>query len=152
MGVVAAVTGVFAALIPVVAGIVLEGVPSALTLVGIVLAIVAVVLVSRVSDARADPQALLRVDRRPRDRPFSVFVAQVSDGHAFGPLALIRLVEAMLIGVVVLVTGAVWRPAPRFVSAMARVGVLDMAGNGSSSWPCRAGPSRWLPSCPPSTR
>ena len=48
MGVVAPVTGVLAALIPVVAGIVLEGVPSALTLVGIVLAIVAVVLVSRV--------------------------------------------------------------------------------------------------------
>ena len=61
---------------------------------------------------------------------FSVFVAQVSDGHAFGPLALIRLVEAVLIGVVVLVTGAVWRPERRFVPAMAGVGVLDMAGNG----------------------
>ena len=53
MGVVAPVTGVMAALIPVAAGIVLEGVPPPLVLVGIALAIVAVVLVSRVSDAAA---------------------------------------------------------------------------------------------------
>ena len=131
MGVVAPVTGVLAALIPVVAGIVLEGVPSALTLVGIVLAIVAVVLVSRVSDASSGPSGLrFALIAGLGIGLFSVFVAQVSDGHAFGPLALIRLVEAILIGVVVLVTGAVWRPERRFVPAMAGVGVLDMAGNG----------------------
>ena len=131
MGVVAPVTGVMAALIPVVAGIVLEGVPSALTLVGIALAIVAVVLVSRVSDASSGPSGLrFALIAGLGIGLFSVFVAQVSDGHAFGPLALIRLVEAILIGVVVLVTGAVWRPERRFVPAMAGVGVLDMAGNG----------------------
>ena len=50
MGVVAPITAVMAALIPVGVGIVLEGVPPALVLVGIVLAIAAVVLVSRVAD------------------------------------------------------------------------------------------------------
>jgi uncharacterized membrane protein len=131
MGVVAPVTGVLAALIPVVAGIVLEGVPSALTLVGIVLAIVAVILVSRVTDPSSGPSGLrFALIAGVGIGLFSVFVAQVSDGHAFGPLAVIRLVEAALIGVVVLATGAAWRPERRFVPAMAGVGVLDMAGNG----------------------
>jgi drug/metabolite transporter (DMT)-like permease len=37
----------------------------------------------------------------------------------------------MLIGVVVLVTGASWRPERRLLPAMAGVGVLDMTGNGA---------------------
>ena len=131
MGVVAPVTGVLAAMIPVVSGIVLEGVPSALTLVGIALAIVAVVLVSRVSDATSGPSGLpFALIAGLGIGLFSVFVAQISDGHAFGPLAVIRLAEAVLIGIVVLVTGAPWRPERRFLPAMAGVGVLDMAGNG----------------------
>jgi drug/metabolite transporter (DMT)-like permease len=131
MGVVAPVTGVLAALIPVTGGILIEGVPSELTLVGIALAIVAVVLVSRVSDASSGPSGLrFALVAGIGIGLFSVFVAQVSDGHAFGPLAIIRLVEAALIGVVVLVTGGAWRPERRFVPAMAGVGVLDMAGNG----------------------
>ena len=154
MGVVAPVTGVLAALIPVVAGIVLEGVPSALTLVGIVLAIVAVVLVSRVSDASSGPSGLrFALVAGLGIGLFSVFVAQVSDGHAFGPLAVIRLVEAVLIGVVVLVTGAVVAPG---TPLRARDGRRRRPRHGrqrrSSSWPSRAGRWRWPPSCRRSTR
>ena len=131
MGVVAPVTGVIAALIPVVAGILLEGVPSSLTLLGIALAIVAVVLVSRVSDESSGPSGLrFALIAGVGIGTFSVFIAQISDGHAFGPLALIRLVEAILLGIVVVVTGAAWRTQRRFLPAMAGVGVLDMAGNG----------------------
>ncbi len=130
MGVVAPVTGVIAALIPVGAGIALEGVPSSLTLVGIVLAIVAVVLVSRVRDASSGPSGLrFGLVAGVGIGTFSVFIAQISDGHAFGPLAVIRLVEAILLGIVVVVTGAAWRTERRFLPAMAGVGVLDMAGN-----------------------
>src|SRR4051812_36259543 len=50
MSVVAPVTGVLAATIPVLAGVALEGVPRAPVLLGIVCALVAVVLVSRVAD------------------------------------------------------------------------------------------------------
>lgn len=132
MGVVAPVTGVIAALIPVVAGIALEGVPSLLTLVGIVLAIVAVVLVSRVRDGSSGSSGLrFALIAGVGIGSFSVFIAQISDGHAFGPLAIIRLVEAVLLAVVVLVTSAAWRPQRRFLPAMAGVGVLDMAGNGA---------------------
>jgi drug/metabolite transporter (DMT)-like permease len=143
MGVVAPITAVMAALIPVAAGVVLEGIPSRLVLVGIGLAIVAVLLVSRVVDDQTEP-----------DRPtgirfaligglgiglFSVFVAQVSDGHAFGPLTLIRATEALLIAVVVLVTRARWRPEGRLWPAIAGVGVLDMAGNGAFILAVQAG-------------
>ena len=143
MGVVAPITAVLAALIPVAAGILLQGIPAPLVVVGIGLAIVAVLLVSRVGD---DPDA--------PDRPsglrfaliggvgiglFSVFVAQLSDGHAFGPLTLIRGTEAALIGVVVLVTRASWRPERRLWAPIAGVGVLDMAGNGAFILAVQAG-------------
>ena len=49
MGIVAPVTGVLAAVIPVVAGFVTQGIPPPPVVVGIVLAIVAVILVSRVA-------------------------------------------------------------------------------------------------------
>ncbi|MEP6639661.1 MAG: DMT family transporter [Chloroflexota bacterium] len=132
MGIVAPVTGVLAALIPVVAGIVTEGVPPTLVLVGIVLAIIAVILVSRVKDEAGRPSGLhLALIGGLAIGAFSVFVAQVSDGHAFGPLALIRGVEALLMGAVVVVSGAAWRPSRRLLPAIAAVGVLDMAGNGA---------------------
>jgi drug/metabolite transporter (DMT)-like permease len=143
MGVVAPITAVIAALIPVAAGVALQGLPPPLVLVGIGLAIVAVLLVSRVVDDRDAP-----------DRPsglrfaivgglgigaFSVFVAQISDGHAFGPLTLIRATEAALIAGVVLVTRARWRPEGRLLPAIAGVGVLDMAGNGAFILAVQAG-------------
>ena len=132
MGIVAPVTGVLAALIPVAAGILTEGIPSPLVLLGIVLAIGAVVLVSRVRDDAGRPSGLhLALIAGFGIGAFSVFVAQISDGHAFGPLALIRAVEAVLIVSAVVVTGAAWRPTRRLVPAIAAVGILDMAGNGA---------------------
>jgi drug/metabolite transporter (DMT)-like permease len=142
MGVVAPITAVMAALIPVAAGVILQGIPPPLVVVGIGLAILAVVLVSRVAD-RDEP-----------DRPtglqfaivgglgigaFSVFVAQISDGHAFGPLTLIRGTEAALIVGVVLVTRSAWRPQRGLVPAIAAVGILDMAGNGAFILAVQAG-------------
>jgi drug/metabolite transporter (DMT)-like permease len=130
MGVVAPVTGVIAAIIPVVAGIVGEGLPAPLVLVGIGLAIVAVVLVSRVDDGRDGPSGLgLALVAGVAIGSFSVLVAQIGDGHAFGPLTIIRASEAILIVIVILVTRSAWRPPRRLLPAMAGVGVLDMTGN-----------------------
>ena len=70
---------------------------------------------------------------------FSVCIAQISDGHAFGPLVVIRGTEALLIAAVVLVRRAAWRPERRFVPAMAAVGVLDMMGNGAFILAVQAG-------------
>ncbi|MEO8572253.1 MAG: EamA family transporter [Chloroflexota bacterium] len=132
MGIVAPVTGVIAALIPVVAGIVVEGVPDRLVLVGIGLAIAAVVLVSRVRDEGSGPSGLgFALVAGVTIGAFSVAVAQLSDGHAFGPLVAIRGTEALMVAGVVVATRSAWRPERRLVPPIAAVGVLDMIGNGA---------------------
>ncbi len=132
MGVVAPVTGVIAALIPVTAGIVLEGISAPLVLVGIGLAVAAVILVSRVRDDRAAPSGLgLALTAGVSLGAFGVVVAQISEGHAFGPLAIIRATEAVLIGAVIVISRSAWRPERRLLPALSAVGVLDMAGNGA---------------------
>lgn len=130
MGIVAPVTGVIAAIIPVTAGIVLEGLPSTLVMAGIGLAIVAVILVSRVSDRAAGPSGLgLALVAGIGLGSLSVCISQISDGHAFGPLVAIRATQALLISGVIILTRAAWRPDRRFVPAIAGVGLMDMLGN-----------------------
>jgi drug/metabolite transporter (DMT)-like permease len=155
MGIVAPVTGVMAALIPVDAGIVLEGVPTPLVLFGIGLGIVAVILVSRVRDEAGEGSASPGLSA-PFAPPapsglglaliagaalgaFSVMAAQLSDGHAFGPLVVIRGCEALVVAGTVVVTGAAWRPNRRLVPAISVVGLLDMAGNGAFILAVQAG-------------
>ena len=140
MGVVAPVTGVIAALIPVTAGIVLEGLPPPLVLVGIAAAVVAVVLVSRVRDEGGGRSGIeLALVGGVAIGAFSVCAAQISDGHAFGPLVVIRGAEAILIVAAVVVTRSAWRPAGRLIPAIAVVGVLDMVGNGAFILAVQAG-------------
>jgi uncharacterized membrane protein len=140
MGIVAPVTGVVAAIIPVSVGIVGEGLPTPLVLVGIGLAIVAVVLVSRVDDAGGGPSGLgLALVAGVALGSFSVLVAQLGEGHTFGPLALIRASEAVLIVIVVLVTRSAWRPPRPLLPAISAVGVLDMTGNAAFILAVQAG-------------
>jgi drug/metabolite transporter (DMT)-like permease len=95
MGVVAPVTGVIAALIPVTAGIVLEGLPPPLVLVGIASAVVAVVLVSRVPDDGSRRSVGLRFALIPgrMARRVQHLPGRIGDSHGFGALALIRGLE-----------------------------------------------------------
>jgi drug/metabolite transporter (DMT)-like permease len=130
MGIVAPVTGVLAALIPVVAGIVLEGWPATMVLVGIGLALVAVVLVSRVEDEGGGRQGLgLALLAGTTIGLFGVVVNQISDGHVFAPLAVVRGSEAVLIVAIILVTRSAWRPKANLLPVLLVIGVLDMAGN-----------------------
>ena len=88
MGIVAPVTGVLAAVIPVVAGIVARGLPGAAGASSASpLAIVAVVLVSRVADEGGGRAGLAwRCWPGSAIGLFGVAIAQLSDGHVFGPL------------------------------------------------------------------
>jgi uncharacterized membrane protein len=132
MGVVAPVTGVLAASIPVVFGVVLEGLPTPLVVVGIGLAIVAVVLVSRVDDGRAGPSGLgLALLAGVAIGAFGVTISQISEGHAFGPLTMIRAAEALLIGAVIVVG-----PGGPIGGCCRRWPV-----SGSSTWPATRGSS-----------
>jgi drug/metabolite transporter (DMT)-like permease len=130
MGVVAPVTGVLAAVIPVGAGVVFEGIPAPLVQLGIVLAVAAVVLVSRVADeggGRAGlPEALVAGISIGL---FGVVISGLSDGNVFASLTVIRIVQAVLVVGAIVVARQAWRPARSMLPALALVGVLDMVGN-----------------------
>ena len=97
----------------------------------VILAVIAVILVSRVADddgGRAGlAEALLAGTTIGL---FGIVINQFSEGHVFGPLSVVRTIQTLLVAAVVLVTGAAWRPERRLLPPIAAVGVLDMAGNG----------------------
>jgi drug/metabolite transporter (DMT)-like permease len=130
MGIVAPVTGVLAAVIPVVGGIVLEGLPTVLVLAGIGLAILSVVLVSRVADeggGRAGLKEALVAGIAIGS--FGIVISGLSEGGVFASLTVIRLVQAFVVIAMVLATRSAWRLPRDAVPAVVVIGVLDMAGN-----------------------
>jgi drug/metabolite transporter (DMT)-like permease len=140
MGIVAPITGVLAALIPVLAGIVFEGIPAPIVLFGIGLAFVAVVLVSRVNDERGGPSgAGLALVAGVALGLLGIAIAQLGDGHVFGPLTILRATEAALIAAIVIAGRREWRPDRRWWPALAGVGIMDMCGNGAFILAVQAG-------------
>jgi len=130
MGIVAPVTGVLAAVIPVVAGFVTEGVPGPVVVLGIVIAVIAVVLVSRVADEGGGrsglPEALIAGTTIGF---FGVAIAQLSEGDVFTELGVIRLFQGLLVAIGIVVLRRAWRPTRSLVPALVAVGLLDTAGN-----------------------
>jgi uncharacterized membrane protein len=140
MGVVAPVTGVLAAAVPVIVGIASEGMPSTEVLLGIGLAALAVVLVSRIRDEGGRPSGLeFGLLAGLGIGVFNVLVAQITEGLAFGPLTILRGVEALVVAGVVLATRGEWRVARSLWPAIAVVGLLDMGGNGAYILATQAG-------------
>jgi drug/metabolite transporter (DMT)-like permease len=130
MGIVAPVTGVLAAVIPVVAGFVTEGIPPPLVLVGILLAVVAVVLVSRVADETGGREGLVEaLAGGTAIGLFGVAIAQLSEGDLFADLATIRIIQGVLVAGAVVLTRSAWRPG-RLLLPLVLIGALDTAGNG----------------------
>jgi uncharacterized membrane protein len=131
MGTVAPVTAVLAAALPVLAGILLEGLPSPLVLTGIGLAVVAVVLVSRVSagEGRGREGMGFAITAGVALGTFNITIAQLTEGLVFGPLTIVRGVEALFVIVVIAATRTSWRLSERVLLLVLLVGVLDMAGN-----------------------
>ena len=130
MSVVAPVTGVLAAGIPVGVGIVLEGLPGVEVLIGIGLALVAVVLVSRVAEEGSGTSGLqYALIAGVGLGLFNVLIAQVTPGLVFGPLAILRATQALIIVAFVVVAGAHWRLPRALIPGVLLIGVLDMAGN-----------------------
>lgn len=130
MGIVAPVTGVLAAIIPVAAGFAIEGLPAPIVQVGVVVAIVAVVLVSRVADEGGGRAGLAEaLVAGTAIGLFGVAISGLSDGNVFGALTVIRLTQAVLVIAAIAVTRSAWRPGRSILPLLIVVGVLDMAGN-----------------------
>jgi drug/metabolite transporter (DMT)-like permease len=130
MGIVAPITGVLAAIIPVVGGIILEGWPSQLVLLGIVVAIVAVVLVSRVADEGGGRAGLSEaLVAGTAIGLFGIVISQIGDGFVFSSLTVIRGVQVVLVTAVVVLSRSAWRVPRETLRIVIAVGVLDMLGN-----------------------
>lgn len=130
MGVVAPVTGVLAALVPVAAGVALQGLPAPAVTVGIVVAILAVVLVSRSGDGAEGPSGLrYALVAGVAIGLFNVIISRLSHGSIYWPLAILRVVEILAFGAVVGIGRRPWRLAAAVVPAVVAIGVLDMLGN-----------------------
>lgn len=141
MGVVAPISGVLSAVVPVGAGIVLQGLPGPASLVGIGLALVAVVLVSSSPAQSPGGPLARRVLGLPRDVAiallaglsigvFNIIVSRFSPGSVFGPLVIVRLAQAVVIVGAIVATRRAWRLPRRIWPLLLLVGALDMAGNG----------------------
>ncbi|MCB8977409.1 MAG: DMT family transporter [Ardenticatenaceae bacterium] len=135
MGVVAPMTAVLAAIIPVVVGIATDGVPPVLVLVGFGLAVTAVWLLSGGGQAdgiRRDELGLALLAGLGFSL-FFVFIDKVSAGVVFWPLTAARVASVPLLLVFLLSRRwhhARWElPARSVLPIIALSGILDSGGN-----------------------
>ncbi|MFL5777593.1 MAG: EamA family transporter [Chloroflexota bacterium] len=142
MGVVAPVTGVLGATIPAVVGIAFQGSPPPPVLVGIVVAIAAVVLVSRAAGAGGTGRSGIEfaLVAGACIGAFNVAIAQVSAGLVFGPIVVIRVVDAVLVGGLLIASRSGWRPSRPLLPVLLAIGILDMTGNAMYILAAQSGP------------
>ncbi len=130
MGMVAPITAVLSAGVPVVAGGIVEGPPGPIRAIGIVLAFVAVFLVSRASAPGAGREGIgLALLAGLGLGMFLVFISGVTDGLVFGPLAIARVADVTIIVAVIAAARQPWRVGRAVLPPIIVVGVLDIAGN-----------------------
>ena len=131
MGVVAPVTGLLAASLPVGVGIIAEGIPGLPVVIGIGAALVAVVLVSRTSDPAGRPSGLkygllggLGLGM------FNVVVGAFPGEEVAWQLAIIKLGALVPIVLIVTLGRRPWRIVGPVLPAVVAIAFLDLAGNG----------------------
>ena len=130
MGVVAPVTGLIAALLPVATGILRDGPPATPVLAGIALALVAVVLVSRVPGEGGSRSGIeLAIVAGVGIGVFNILAGELPDGQVFGPLVVVKIAAATVIAAMLIVGRRAWRMPPRLAALAVAVGLFDMIGN-----------------------
>lgn len=134
MNVVAPITAVGAATVPVLWGLFQGERPSQIALTGVGLAIVAVVLVSRIpgdeAAAAGGRQAIvLAVLAGAGFGVVFVLLAETSETADFGPLVVMRVTSVLLLGTGAIVARRLRVPHPRAAAVIAVTGILDIAAN-----------------------
>ncbi len=130
MGVVAPVTGVIAAALPVGVGIVRDGLPGPTVLAGVALAFVAVVLVSRVPGPDGRRSGFeFGLTAGIGLGLFNVLMGGLPDGQVFIPLAVLKVVAALVIGAIAVVGRRPWRVPRGSLAVVGAVAIADMGGN-----------------------
>jgi uncharacterized membrane protein len=130
MGVVAPVTGVIAASLPVVAGIVGQGWPGTPVAVGFGLALAAVILVSGSRDPGGRRSGIeYALLGGVGLGCFNVAVGAFPEHLVAWPLAVIKLFSLLPIGAIVVLGRQPWRVPRPIVRAVLAVAGLDLGGN-----------------------
>jgi len=131
MGIAAPIAAVITAIIPVTVGMISQGLPGPLALVGFGLAFVGVWLLSRSATSAGRPQGLgLAVLAGFGFGGFLVFLAQTDTPAVFWALTAARTASVALLVIVVLSTQhKTWHPNRNSLPLVFAAGVLDVGGN-----------------------
>ena len=130
MGVVAPVTGLIAAVLPVGAGIIRDGPPATVVLVGIAFALCAVVLVSRAPGPAGSRSGIeLAIVAGTGIGLFNILAGELPDGQVFAPLVVVKVAAAIVIVAAIVVGARTWRLPRAILPVAIAVGLFDMAGN-----------------------
>ncbi len=130
MGVVAPVTGLLAAVLPVAFGIVRDGPPATPVLAGIVIALVAVVLVSRAPGTAGSRSGIeLALVAGLGIGAFNILVGELPDGEVFVPLVAIKLTATAVLVTALVAGRRTWQIPRRVLPIAVAGGAFDMAGN-----------------------
>jgi uncharacterized membrane protein len=131
MGVVAPVTGVIAATLPVIVGLVRQGWPGTEVVIGIVLALAAVVLVSRSSDTSGRRSGIeYALLGGVGLGLFNIAIGAFPEHRVAWPLAVIKVSSLVPIIAMVILGRRPWRVPRPIVPALLATAALDLAGNG----------------------
>lgn len=139
MSVVAPITAVEAAAIPVVAGVAFGERPSALSMAGVVLALIAIALVSSAADPER-PESRRSGLRTPGVvdalaaglcfAAFFILLERAGDDAGMWPLIGSRAASFVLLGILVVVTRSTLRPERGTLGTITGAGVADVLANG----------------------
>ena len=131
MGIVAPVTAVLTAVTPALIGIALEGAPAPIVILGFGIAIVAVVVVSLVSDdASGHPTGLnYALIGGVTLGLLGVVLTRIGLEHLFVPLAVMRGLEMVLFIAFLSIRRVPWRMPRGTLPLVVLVGVVDVIGN-----------------------
>jgi drug/metabolite transporter (DMT)-like permease len=130
MGVVAPVTGVLAATLPVVVGMARNGLPANPVILGIGVALFAVILVSRVPGIDAARSGIeFGIAAGLTIGGFNVLVGLFPPGHVFAPLIVVKLTASAAVLALILLRRPPWRIGRANLPAVLGIAIVDMAGN-----------------------
>lgn len=132
MSVVAPITSVEAAAVPVIFGLIIGERPSALALAGVVVALLAVALVSSAAHTTSTESSSGVPEAIGAGAAFGVFfivLDQAGDAAGMWPILSMRATSLILLGLAVLVTRTSLTPAPGTFVGIVISGILDVAAN-----------------------
>ena len=131
MGVVAPMTAVISAAIPIVWGAIFEGFPTWIRMLGFLIALIAVLFISLDENSGRPKlsEMLMPFLAGIGFSLFFIFVDQIEDGSVFWPLVSARIASVTLFGLYGFLSGKLKRPEPGTWHIIGLAGIFDTLGN-----------------------